>query len=200
MTSFAALQRLARRPEPLEHCDLCGSGLGQAHQHLLDPIANKLICSCDPCTMLFSEAGQTKYKRVPRRARLLSNFQLSDGQWENLMIPIGLAYFVQKSVENRVVAQYPSPAGATESLLTLEAWTDLISENPTLEKMLADVEVLLVNRLVRPAEYYLAPIDKAYELVGLIRSNWHGLSGGTEVWQKIRSFFDQLREGSQCLT
>lgn len=200
MTSFAALQRLARRPDPVEHCDMCGLRLAQAHQHLLDPAANKLICSCDGCSMLFSEAGQTKYKRVPRRSRVLTSFQLTDGQWENLMIPIGLAFFVQKSSEKRVVAQYPSPAGPTESLLTLEAWTDLVNSNPILQTMLADVEVLLVNRLSRPAEYYLAPIDKAYELVGLIRTHWRGLSGGTEVWIKIRGFFDQLREGSQCPT
>jgi hypothetical protein len=200
MTAFATLQRLARRPDPMEHCDLCGSGLAQTHQHLLDPVASKLICTCDPCALLFFETGETKYKRVPRRARMLTNFKLTDGQWDNLMIPIGLAYFVQKSSEDRVAAQYPSPAGPTESLLTLEAWADLVSENPILEKMLADVEVLLVNRLSRPAEYYLAPIDKAYELVGLIRTNWHGLSGGTEVWLKIRAFFERLREGSQCLT
>jgi hypothetical protein len=200
MTSFATLQRLARRPEPVEHCDLCGSGLAQTHQHLLDPAANKLICSCDACSMLFFESGETKYKRVPRRARLLTSFHLSDGQWDNLMIPIGLAFFVQKSTENRVVAQYPSPAGSTESLLPLDAWTDLVDENPILKQMLSDVEVLLVNRLRRPAEYYLAPIDKAYELVGLIRANWHGLSGGTEVWLKIHAFFERLREGSQCLT
>lgn len=198
MTSFATLQRLARRPDPLEHCDLCGSGLGHDHQHLLDPKANKLICACDPCSILFLEAGETKYKRVPRRARVLADFQLSDGQWDSLLIPIGLAFFVNKSIENRVVAQYPSPAGSTESLLTLEAWTDIVSDNPLLEKMLPDVEVLLVNRLSRPAEYYLAPIDKAYELVGLIRTYWHGLSGGTEVWEKIRQFFQQLREGSHA--
>jgi hypothetical protein len=200
MTSFATLQRLARRPDPQEHCDLCGLGLAQAHQHLLDPVANRLICACDPCSMLFFETGETKYKRVPRRACLLGNFQLTDAEWDNLMIPIGLAYFVNRGAEDRVVAQYPSPAGPTESLLTFEAWTDLVRANPVLEKMLADVEVLLVNRLGRQPEYYLAPIDKAYELVGLIRTNWHGLSGGTEVWLKIRAFFERLKEGAQCLT
>jgi hypothetical protein len=196
MTSFGTLQRLARRPDPIEHCDLCGAGLAQDHQHLLEPKANKLICSCQACSLLFFESGETKYKRVPRRSQVLVDFQMSDGRWENLMIPIGLAFFVRKSAENRVVAMYPSPAGSTESLLTLEAWADIVDENPALERMLADVEVLLVNRLVQPAEYYLAPIDKAYELVGLIRANWRGLSGGTEVWLKVRAFFDRLREGS----
>ncbi len=51
-----------------------------------------------------------------------------------------------------------------------------------------------MNRLNDPAEYYLAPIDKCYELVGLIRSNWRGLAGGPEVWQKIRDFFTELKE------
>jgi hypothetical protein len=37
------------------------------------------------------------------------------------------------------------------------------------------------------------PIDECYRLVGLIRSNWQGFSGGAEVWQKIESFFGDLR-------
>ena len=62
--------------------------------------------------------------------------------------------------------------------------------------MQPDVEALLVNRLEQPATYYLAPIDKCYELVGLIRGNWRGFSGGTEVWVKIRKFFHELSEGA----
>jgi hypothetical protein len=37
------------------------------------------------------------------------------------------------------------------------------------------------------------PIDECYKLVGLIRGNWRGLSGGTEVWQKIAGFFAELK-------
>jgi hypothetical protein len=61
-----------------------------------------------------------------------------------------------------------------------------------------DIEALLVTRVSRAhessqAEYYIAPIDECYRLVGLIRSNWKGLSGGTEVWQEIARFFSGLR-------
>ena len=42
-------------------------------------------------------------------------------------------------------------------------------------------------------EYYLAPIDQCYRLVGLIRAHWRGLSGGTEVWREIAQFFDELK-------
>ena len=61
--------------------------------------------------------------------------------------------------DQRVMAFYPSPAGSTESMLSLDAWTELATDNPVLEEMHADVEALLVNRLAEPPEYYLAPID-----------------------------------------
>jgi len=198
MSAFATLQSLTRKPRANEHCDLCGVGVAHQHQHLIDPASRRLACVCDACAVLFSQAGETKYKRVPRRARFLANFQMTEGQWDSLMIPIGLAFFVESSRDNRVLALYPSPAGSTESLLSLEAWWDIVQENPILTELESDVEALLVNRLDREAEYYLAPTDKCYQLVGLIRSNWRGLSGGTEVWEKIRDFFVELKAGSNA--
>ena len=58
---------------------------------------------------------------------------------------------------------------------------------------------LLVNRVGHvagavPAEYYLVPIDECYKLVGLIRTHWRGLSGGTEVWREIGAFFATLKK------
>lgn len=198
MSAFATLQALTRKPRPSEHCDMCGVGLMHQHQHLLEPVARRLVCACDACAVLFYQSGETKYKRVPRRARFLKDFQMTDGQWDSLLIPIGLAFFAESSPENRILALYPSPAGSTESLLSLEAWYDIVQENPVLAEMESDVEALLVNRLDRAGEYYLAPIDKCYQLVGLIRSNWRGLSGGNEVWEKIRDFFVELKAGSNA--
>ena len=198
MSAFATLQSLTRKPRTGEHCDMCGVGVAHKHQHLIDPVSRRLVCACDACAVLFYQSGETKYKRVPRQARFLKTFQMTDGQWDSLMIPIGLAFFVESSQENRVLALYPSPAGSTESLLSLEAWWDIVQENPVLNEMESDVEALLVNRLDREGEYYLAPIDQCYQLVGLIRSNWRGLSGGTEVWEKIRDFFLELKAGSNA--
>jgi hypothetical protein len=198
MTSFATLRGLARKPEPSEHCDLCGAIVPGQHQHLIDPAVRKLMCSCNACAILFSQGGETKYKRVPRQGRLLKEFAMTDAQWDSLLIPIGLAFFVKSSTEGRVLAMYPGAAGSAESLLSLDTWTDIAQENPVLDEMDADVEALLVNRLNRPAEYYLTPIDKCYELVGVIRSNWRGLAGGAEVWQKIRDYFTELKEASRA--
>jgi Family of unknown function (DUF5947) len=194
MSAFATLRSFVERRDAVEYCDVCGAPLLSRHQHLINPSSRRLLCSCDACTTLFPQRGETKYKRVPYTVRFLGDFRLSDAQWESLLIPIGLAFFLKSTTEERVLALYPSPAGSTESMLSLEAWQDIVSDNPVLAKMDSDVEALLVSRLGNPAEYYLCSIDRCYELVGLIRTHWHGLSGGEEMWTRIRQFFIELKE------
>jgi hypothetical protein len=142
---------------------------------------------------LFAGQASARYRRVPRRAQFLSGFLLTDAQWEELHLPINLAFFFRSTRAQRVVAVYPSPAGGTESQLALVEWHRLENENPVLRELEPDVEALLANRVGLAREYYRAPIDTCYRLVGLIRSNWRGLSGGGEVWQKISQFFAELK-------
>jgi hypothetical protein len=194
--SFAALRQFVRERAPVERCELCGAAIAHEHAHLVEPATRKMLCSCEACAILFFGEEGSRYRRVPRRARLLADFKLTDAQWDSLMIPIGMAFFCQNSPLGRVVALYPSPAGATESLLDLGAWADLVRDNPVLAKLEPDVEALLVNRVSATHEYYRVPIDKCYELVGLIRTNWRGLSGGTEAWQAIGQFFAELKAQS----
>jgi hypothetical protein len=199
--SFDVLRRFVRRSLPVEHCEMCNRELGQHHQHLLEPITRRLVCSCDACAILFNSQGQTKYKRVPRRTRYLSDFRMTDGQWDGLMMPINMAFFFKSTPQGRVIALYPSPAGATESLLSLDTWEQIELENPALQEMEADVEALLVNRIGHSRgfanpEYYVVPVDECFRLVGLIRSRWQGFSGGTDVWREIAQFFSELKTKS----
>jgi hypothetical protein len=196
--SFATLRQFARkRKTNVETCDMCSRELGAEHPHLLEPATRKLVCACDACAILFSGDSDLKFKRVPRDVRLLSDFRMSDGQWDSLMIPIEMAFLYYSTPHMKVVAYYPSPAGATESLLALDTWNDVVQENPALQHMQADVEALLVNRIgagrgVAP-EFYMVPIDECYRLVGLIRMHWRGLSGGTEVWREVGTYFAGLK-------
>jgi len=200
-SSFGSLRQFVRRPSPVESCEMCSRELSAGHQHLLDPASRKLICACEACAILFSNQGQTKYKRVPRRVRFLPDFRMTDSQWDGLMMPINMAFFFRSTPQGRVIALYPSPAGATESLLSFDTWDEIELENPALLEMEADVEALLVNRIghargFSTPEYYLVPIDECFKLVGLIRSRWQGLSGGTEVWREIGEFFSGLKAKS----
>jgi hypothetical protein len=198
-SAFAALRQFARKRALVERCEMCSRELAADHEHLVEPASRKLICACGACAILFEGQAGTKYKRVPRRVLFLRDFQLSDGQWDGLMVPIEMAFFFKSTPQEKVIALYPSPAGPTESLLPLDTWTDIVEMNPVLNEMESDVTALLVNRVghargVVPAEYYLVPIDECYKLVGLIRTHWRGLSGGTEVWREIGAFFAALKK------
>jgi len=196
-SAFSVLRQFVRRRRDAECCELCAADLSAEHPHLIEPASRKLVCTCSSCAILFSGMGQ-KYKRVPQRVLALPDFHLSEGQWESLMVPISMVFFFRSTPDARIVAFYPSPAGATESLLSLETWKDIEGENPVLKEMQSDVEALLINRVghargFAAPEYYVLPIDLCYKLVGLIRANWRGLSGGTEVWQEIGRFFEGLK-------
>ena len=83
-----------------------------------------------------------------------------------MLIPIGMAFFFRSSVAQKIIALYPSPAGATESLLDLEAWNDIVAGNRTLNEMETDTEALLVNRVNGARDYYLVLLTNA--------SSWSG--------------------------
>lgn len=189
----ARLRQFAERRTAVERCDLCGRDLAAEHEHVLEPAAHRLVCACGPCAILFVGTGESARKRVPKRVRLLTDFRMTDAQWDALRLPINLAFFVHSTPQGRTIASYPSPAGATESLLSLESWGDIVVANPVLANLEPDVEALLVYRIGEAADYFIAPIDHCYGLVGLIRMRWTGFSGGTEVWKEITSFFADLR-------
>jgi hypothetical protein len=203
--TFTALRRLARPQLPkLERCELCGIELPATHDHLVEPKTRKLLCTCQACGLLFCGQAEMKYRRVPRDARFVSDFCVSEAEWNGLMIPINMAFFFYDSLEKRMAAIYPSPAGPVESLLTLESWNELARDHAVVSSMEPDVEALLVNRMGESygfpqEEYYIAPIDHCYRLVGLLRLHWRGLSGGTEAWAAIRQFFDELKRGSHTV-
>lgn len=202
---LAVLRGFVRQRGPLERCELCGTGLAPEHSHVLSIANRQLVCACDPCAFLFVDTGAGTYKRVPRRITELADFALTDEQWEALLIPIDLAFFLHSSPAGQMVAVYPSPAGPTESLLQLEAWADIVGEHPRLRALDPDVEALLVNRVRRRPEsatgkYFIVPIDECYRLVGLMRKSWRGLSGGTVVWNEIAEFFAGLEARADSRT
>jgi hypothetical protein len=164
---------------------------------MLEMATRKIVCACDGCTTTFLPVVGGRFKVIPRDARALPNFEISDADWEGLALPINLAFFFYDTPNEKMTAIYPSPAGAMESLLPLTSWETIARQNPSLKELLPDVEALLVHRADGAREHFIAPIDKCYELVGLIRMQWRGFSGGDDVWQEIASFFDDLKSSAR---
>jgi hypothetical protein len=197
--AIAALRRFVRPAPVEERCELCGVALAPAHRHLLEVAVRNIVCACDPCALRFQDVVAGRFRLIPRDPRTFPDLRISDAQWESLALPIQLAFFFYSTPTGKMTALYPSPAGATESLLPLSAWSALTAENPLLGSLEPDVEALLVNRAGQARDYLIAPIDACFELAGLIRLHWRGLSGGEAVWREITEFFARLRAAAKIM-
>jgi len=193
------LRTLARRTTverqaAAERCELCAAPIPGEHRHLLDLGDRELVCTCRPCALLFDReaAGAGKYRLVPERRLRLPGFRLDDLAWEQLRVPVDMAFFFHNSQAGRVVAYYPGPMGPTESQLELRSWAEIEVANPVLATMAPDVEALLVNRARGARSQWLVPIDDCYSLVGAMRTRWRGFTGGRELWEEIERFFAAL--------
>jgi hypothetical protein len=200
---LAALRRITRsRPAPAagERCDLCATPVGEAHGHVVDLQSRALMCSCRPCYLLFTDEHATlHYRAVPERYLSFAGAGLDERSWDELQIPVGLAFLFRNSVQGRTVAFYPGPAGATESELPLAAWDRIVADEPRFALVRPDVEALLVRRPDRGGEpvCHLVPIDACYELVGQLRALWRGFDGGTEAHAAMAAFFARVRQRSR---
>jgi hypothetical protein len=179
-----------RATGPEERCDLCGTTVPSDHRHMLNLYERQIVCVCESCWALRS--GEPEFRPTGSRTLWLDGFQLPEELWAQFRIPIGLAFFMHSSVTNCIVAMYPSPAGATESELHFETWDRLTRLNPALRDLEPDAEALIVKRMSEPA-YAIAPIDRCYMLVGIVKAAWEGISGGAGVEQAIEAYFDDLR-------
>jgi|SRR5215469_757211 len=188
----APSQKLVKPPQ----CELCGAPFGGDHKHVVDVEQRRLLCTCRPCYLLFtrSGAGAGKFRSVSERFVQLTDAALNGAWWEALEVPVGIAFFLRQSARDRVVAFYPSPAGVTESGLSLEAWREVVAANPVLATLEADTEALLVCRRRQAVEAWIVPVDACYEIAGRIRRYWKGFEGGEEAWRKIDEFFAEIKE------
>jgi hypothetical protein len=200
-----------------ETCEFCATPIPADHGHVADLEQSTLTCACRACYLLFthSGAGQTWQQPQPREARLVGRaryraipdryrsdpgHRLTPAEWDALEIPVGLAFFLRSSASEETTAFYPSPAGATECRLDLEAWGRIAADHPLLGAAEPDVEAILISRgqVDRDViECYLVPIDACYELAGRMRLQWRGFDGGAEARQSITDFLDRVRERSR---
>jgi hypothetical protein len=193
---------------------------------------SSLMCACRACYLLFTHPGASslsrsdgpgsapgpagrpgagahgRYHAVPDRYLRDSSRVMSVAEWDELQIPVGLAFFLYRSQSGELGCFYPSPAGATECALDLPAWQRLAGAHPLLADAEPDVEAVLICRpgpgtagaghtspSGGPAtmDYFIVPIDACYELAGRMRMLWRGFDGGTEARESIDEFLASVR-------
>ncbi|WP_329140297.1 DUF5947 family protein [Streptomyces sp. NBC_01476] len=204
----ASLLRInRRRPQAVagERCEMCAEPVAAEHAHVVNLDSRALMCACRPCYLLFSdEQAQLRYRAVPERYVRFDGLSLDERTWDGLQIPVGLAFLFRNSVQDRTIAFYPGPAGATESELPLDAWDTIVEANPDLAVLRPDVEALLVRRTngqeSGAGSCHLVPIDACYELVGRLRTLWRGFDGGREAHEAMDVFFAQVERRSRPAT
>jgi Family of unknown function (DUF5947) len=217
-------------PEPAagldaqERCEFCATGIPAEHGHVADLEQSSLMCACRACYLLFTQpgAGRARYRSVPDRYLRDPDRVLTAAEWDELQIPVGLAFFLYRSERGELGCFYPSPAGATECALDLPAWQRLAAAHPLLGRAEPDVEAVLISQddsaspgsrppgtprsplraeaddvgqeAGRSIEYYIVPIDACYELAGRMRMLWRGFDGGTEARESIAEFLAGVRK------
>jgi hypothetical protein len=188
---FLDTPALAQRKAP---CELCGAPIDMDHAHVVDTDRRRLMCACRACYLLFTHSGAAdgKFQSASERVLKLPDAGLYSGGWDALEVPVGLAFFVRNSRDNRVTAFYPSPAGVTEAGLPLEIWDEVAAANPPLPTLSPDTEALLICRRRSGDEAWIVPVDACYELAGRVRRRWKGFDGG-EAWQEIDAFLAELQ-------
>ena len=182
------------QPGP-ERCELCTAEIPNEHGHLADLENQTLECACRACYLLFTQgnAARGRYRAVPDRYLKDPAAAITQAEYDDLEIPVGLAFFLTSSRANKTIGFYPSPAGATECELDLAAWERLAAEHPLLGAPAPDVEAALISRSQDGVECFLVPIDACYELIGRMRLQWRGFDGGAEARASIADFLDRVR-------
>jgi uncharacterized protein DUF5947 len=200
-------------PPGTERCELCQAVLDDRHGHLVDTDKRAISCACRACYLLFTSEGAARgrYRAVPERICRDPDRPLAAADWNELQIPVTMAFFFYNSALGRVVAGYPSPGGVTECELDLEAWDRLAAAYPLLAEMAPDTEAIFVHGAspggrnpdppATPPEYevFLIPIDMCYSLVGELRLYWQGFDGGAEARAALGKFLAGLRQRAVAL-
>ncbi|HEX6273539.1 MAG TPA: DUF5947 family protein [Polyangiaceae bacterium] len=189
-TTLLTLRAFAAPRERIERCELCAAPIATEHEHVFDPKAARLRCTCGACARLLPGASGTALRRVDSFARRIFDLELDDAVWEKLGVPVGLAFFSLRGPTFAVVASLPGRAGIVESAIPRELWWDLAEEHAVLRSLVPEVEALLVRRTPGHSDYFHASIDICFRLAGCLRSDDGPLSGPEPAL--VSDFFAEL--------
>jgi hypothetical protein len=173
-------------------CELCGSEIDTNHSHLLERRSQRLLCSCTLCAALFQQGGLRRYRRVPARVASLPPLRTAELDASCRVpfeAPWPVTFFSPLAWEQRVAVVRAGPERVLRSWLGLRAWQQLSAVNPLLEGLETEVEALLVYRTNDTCTCLRLPIDRCFQLIGLLRQCG---DSGTRILDILEIFVERL--------
>jgi hypothetical protein len=180
--------------EASEPCEICRQPLGQRHRHVLDLERRTPCCVCVACALLFSTPREgARYQTLGDRVLVQPGLRLGATFLEELAIPVRLAFITSDPLYREWVATYPSVGGPTRAPLPADRCAEL-TRTQLVRALVPGLEALLLygRNPGDPLECFGVAVDRCYALVGTLRRQWRGFSGG-EVWGDVEAFFNDLR-------
>ena len=187
-----------QQPPPVaagERCEMCSAPVADEHQHVVDVNSRSLMCTCRAVLpAVHRPEAQLRYRAVPDRYLAFPGFVLGRPTGTTCRSRSGWRSCSSNTAQDRVVAFYPSPAGATESELSMEAWDRVLEANPGLDTVLPDVEALLVRGIGRTTASAAtwSRSTRATSWSAGCGCTWRGFDGGQEARAGARRV---LRDG-----
>lgn len=202
-----ALERFVRDDQPkgpsrAPVCDLCAAPIDAEHPHVVDLQQRSLQCACRACAVLFrvEKTATGPFRTVPDRILRDDGFFVPEELWDDLGIPVRLAFLFFNASRGRAFVGYPSPAGAVETEITDDAWAELRACSALARRLEPDVEALLFyGERGSRAQCMLVPIDACYRLVARLRRHWEGFDGGDPARRSLDAFLADLHRRSRPL-
>ena len=166
---------------------LCVAPLTHDHRHAVDLKERRLLCVCRPCALLFDGDASRSASAAGARARAADPGLPARGRLAGARDPGRRGVLLPRVDHEQVDRDLAEPRrsdGVRSSTTTcvgpLRAGAFAARARPRA----LDVQALLVRgaRAARPLQAFLvAPIDRCYEFVGIVRRKWRGFDGGDEV-------------------
>ena len=184
---FSAFRHLVRKRVPEESCDLCSAPLDSKACPPSRRRATQVMCACTPCAVLFTDS-MTRFRGISSAdVRHLPDCCLTHEDLGGVGYSDQSCFCVSFQRDRADDCLISKPWGRNRASLPADVWEEIVTHEPRLAKMQDDVQAFLVNRLAEPYQYYMAPIDKCFELVGTVRLYWKGFTGGTESGNRSRT-------------
>ena len=191
---------------PAARCDRCGVGLlpDPRHAHLFSYSRRSLLCACAACSAPYREGviGKERspaYRLVPSRVERIDALSLTQADWEELGIPVQIAFLLKNQRENGWrLGRGRGPSRLSQPGREYGIGHPAGGVDPPLVQLLSARATRAGRRsparrqAPRQARYFRAPIDECYRLAGLLRSHWEGFAGGPRVGAAVDDFFAEL--------